>query len=139
MSKTLTCQLTDGTNCPSMICPNTAVNYICNASSYAGSNVWAVPRVGACNGTMLSLPQGPPWPGSFCLNSSSSVAVCGPFTAANTPPLTNNIYCLTSTLCMVVTSAMNGLNVSCCNWDGANYVVESFVNSTISVASKLRC
>eukprot|EP00731_Ephydatia_muelleri_P009803 Em0005g389a len=36
-SLTLPCQLTGGTSCPTMICPNTAVNYTCNVGSYAGN------------------------------------------------------------------------------------------------------
>ena len=94
-----------------MICPNTAVNYTCNVGSYAGSTLWNVPSVGVCSGTTLTLVQAPPGPGLSCLTSSSS-GTCGPFTVTNTPPLTSNVYCLTSTLSVVVTSAMNGLVVS---------------------------
>ena len=58
-SLTLPCQLTGGTSCPTMICPNTAVNYTCNVGSYAGSTVWNVPSVGMCSGTTLTLVQAP--------------------------------------------------------------------------------
>ena len=127
-SQTLTCQLTDGTSCPTMICPNTAVIYTCNVSSYAGNTIWNVPSVGACNGAVLSLAQNPPARLLSCLTSSSS-AVCGPFTVTNTPPLTSNIYCLTSTLSVVVTTAMNGLLVSC-----SSYSLSSFTSTLVGSA-----
>ena len=121
-SLTLPCQLTGGTSCPTMICPNTAVNYTCNVGSFAGSTVWNVPSVGVCSGSTLTLAQGPPGPGLSCLTSSSS-GTCGPFTVTNTPPLTSNVYCLTSTLSVVVTSAMNGLVVSCSSYSPISFTI----------------
>ena len=115
-SQTLPCQLTGGTSCPTIICPNTAVSYTCSVGSYAGSTQWNVTSVGACSATQLTLVQGPLGPSVTCLNSSSSNAVCGPFTVTNTPILTSNTYCLTSTLSVVVTPAMNGLVVSCSSY-----------------------
>ena len=115
-SQTLPCQLTGGTSCPTMICPNTAVNYTCNVGSYAGNTNWNVPSVGVCSGTTLSLVQAPLAQGQSCLSGLSSSGTCGPFTVTNTPPLTSNVYCLTSTLSVVVTSAMNGLVVSCSSY-----------------------
>ena len=134
-SQTLPCQLTGGTSCPTMICPNTAVNYTCNVGSYAGNTVWNVPSVGECSGSTLTLAQGPPAQGLSCLNSSSS-GTCGPFTVTNTPPLTSNVYCLTSTLSVVVTSAMNGLVVSCSSYSPISFITTPVGNATISVVGK---
>eukprot|EP00731_Ephydatia_muelleri_P033076 Em0025g32a len=133
-SLTLPCQLTGGTSCPTMICPNTAVNYTCNVGSFAGVTLWNVPSVGVCSGTPLSLAQGPPGPGLSCLTSSSS-GTCGPFTVTNTPPLTSNVYCLTSTLFVVVTSAMNGLVVSCSSYSPISFTTAPVGNATISVVA----
>ena len=135
-SLTLPCQLTGGTSCPTMICPNTAVNYTCNVGSFAGNTLWNVPSVGVCSGTTLSLAQGPPGPGLSCLTSSSS-GTCGPFTVTNTPPLTSNVYCLTSTFSVVVTSAMNGLVVSCSTYSPISFTINPIGNTTISVAGML--
>eukprot|EP00731_Ephydatia_muelleri_P009767 Em0005g353a len=99
-SQTLPCQLTGGTSCPTMICPNTAVNYICNVGSYAGNTLWNVPSVSVCSGTTLTLTQAPMAQVQSCLSGQSSSGTCGPFTVTNTPPLTSNGYCLTSTLSM---------------------------------------
>eukprot|EP00731_Ephydatia_muelleri_P033158 Em0025g114a len=134
-SQTLPCHLTGGTSCPTMICPNTAVNYTCNVGSYAGNTVWSVPSV-VCSGTTLILAQAPPAQGLSCLNSSSS-STCGPFTVTNTPPLTSNVYCLTSTLSVVVTSAMNGLVVSCSNYSTTlPFTTTPVGNAAISVVGK---
>ena len=135
-SQTLPCQLTGGTSCPTKICPNTAVNYTCSISSYAGSTVWSVPSVGGCaGGTSVILAQAPPAPNRSCLTASSS-GTCGPFTAINTPPLTNNLYCLTSTLSVVVTPAMNDLVVSCSSYGTLTFVTNSIGNATILVLGK---
>ena len=134
-SLTLPCQLTGGTSCPTMICPNTTVNYTCNVSSFAGSTLWNVPSVGVCSGTTLILAQGPPGIGLFCLTSLSS-GTCGPFTVTNTPQLTSSVYCLTSTLSVVVTSAMNGLVVSCSSYSPASFTTAPVGNATISVVGK---
>ena len=133
-SQTLPCQLAGGTSCPTMICPNTAVNYTCNVGSYAGNTVWNVPSVGVCSGT-LTLAQAPPAPGLSCLTSSSS-GTCGPFTVTNTPPLTSSVNCLTSTLSVVVTSAMNGLVVSCSSYSILSFTTTPVGNATISVVGK---
>ena len=135
-SLTLPCQLTGGTSCPTMICPNTAVNYTCNVGSFVGNTVWNVPSVGVCSGSPLILAQGPPGLGLSCLTSSSS-DTCGPFAVTNTPPLTNNAYCLTSTLSVVVTSTMNGLVVSCSSYSTISYTTTPIGNATISVVGKL--
>ena len=134
-SQTLPCQLTGGTSCPTMICPNTAVNYTCNVGSYAGNTLWNVPSVSVCSGSTLTLAQGPPGPGLSCLTSSSS-GTCGPFTVTNTPPLSSNVYCLTSTLSVVVTSAMNGLVVSCSSYSPTSFTTAPVGNATISVVCK---
>ena len=135
-SLTLPCQLTGGTSCPTMICPNTAVNYTCNVSSFAGNTQWNVPSVGECSGSTLLLAQGPPAQGLSCLTSSSS-RTCGPFTVTNTPPLTSNVYCLTSTLSVVVISAMNGLVVSCSSYSTTSpFTTTPVGNATISVVGK---
>ena len=134
-SLTLPCQLTGGTSCPTMICPNTAVNYTCNVGNFAGSTLWNVPSVGVCSGFTLSLAQGPPQLGLSCLTSSSS-GTCGPFTVINTPPVTSNVYCLTSTLSVVVTSAMNGLVVSCSSYSPISFTITPVGNATISVVGK---
>ena len=134
-SLTLPCQLTGGTSCPTMICPNTAVNYTCNVGSFAGNTLWNVPSVGVCSGTTLTLAQGPPGSGLSCLTSSSS-GTCGPFTVTNTPPLTSNVYCLTSTLSVVVTSAMNSLVVACSNYSPISFITTPVGNATISVVGK---
>ena len=136
-SLTLPCQLTGGTSCPTMICPNTAVNYICNVGSYAGSTVWNVPSVGVCSGSPLTLVQAPLAPGQSCLSGQFSSGTCGPFTVTNTPPLTSNVYCLTSTLSVVVTSAMNGLVVSCSNYLPISFTATPVGNATISMVGKL--
>ena len=136
-SPTLPCQLTGGTSCPTMICPNTAVNYTCNVGSYAGSTVWNVSIAMGCPVTALTLAQGPPGLGLSCLTSSSS-GTCGPFTVTNTPPLTNT-FCLTSTLSVVVTSAMNGLVVSCSSYSPISFTTTPVGNATISVVGKLLC
>eukprot|EP00731_Ephydatia_muelleri_P009757 Em0005g343a len=133
-SLTLPCQLTGGTSCPTMICPNTAVNYTCNVGSFAGNTLWNVPSVGVCSGTTLLLAQGPPGSGLSCLTSSSSGS-CGPFTMTNTPPLTSNVYCLTSTLSVVVTSAMNGLVVSCSSYSPISFTTTPVGNAAISVVA----
>ena len=135
-SLNLPCQLTGGTSCPTMICPNTAVNYTCNVGSYAGNTVWNVPSVGECSGSPLSLAQAPPGPGLSCLTISSS-GTCGPFTVTNTPPLTSNGYCLTSTLSVVVTSAMNALVVTCSNYSTISFAITPVGNTTISVVGML--
>ena len=135
-SLTLPCQLTGGTSCPTMICPNTAVNYTCNVGSFTGNTVWNVPSVGVCLGSTLLLAQGPPGPGLSCLTSSLS-GTCGPFTVTNTPPLTSNVYCLTSTLSVVVTSAMNGLVVSCSSYSPTSFNTTPVGNAAISVVGKL--
>ncbi|KAL5494307.1 hypothetical protein EMCRGX_G015609 [Ephydatia muelleri] len=96
--------------------------------------LWNVPSVGECSGFTLILAQGPPGPGLSCLTSSSS-GTCGPFTVNNTPPLTNNVYCLTSTLSVVVTSAMNGLVVSCSSYSQASATITPVGNATISVVA----
>ena len=138
-SQTLPCQLTGGTSCPTMICPNTAVNYTCNVGSFAGNTQWGVPSVGGCSVSPLLLAQGPPGSGLSCLTSSSS-AVCGPFTVTNTPPLIFNTYCLTSTLSVVVTPAMNGLVVSCSSYQiSSPFTTTSIGNASISVVGKLFC
>ena len=137
-SQTLPCQLTGGTNCPTKICPNTAVNYTCNVGSYAGNTLWGVPSVGGCAGTSLILAQGPPAPGQSCLNTFSS-ATCGPYTATNTPPLINNLFCLASTLSVVVTPAMDGLVVSCSSYNTVTYATTPIGNATISVLGKPWC
>ena len=134
-SQTLPCQITGGTSCPTMICPNTAVNYTCNVGSFVYSTNWKVPSVGECSGTTLPLAQGPPGPGLSCLTHQSS-RTCGPFTVTNTPLLTNNTYCLTSTLSVVVTSAMNGLVVSCFSYPQASNTSNPVGNATISVVGK---
>ena len=135
-SQTLPCQLTGG-SCPTMICPNTAVNYTCNVGSFAGNTNWKVPSVGVCSGSTLILAQGPPVSGLSCLTRKSSDATCGPFTVTNTPPLTNNTYCLTSTLSVVVTSAMNGLVVSCSSYSTTSpFTTTPVGNATISVVGK---
>ena len=123
-----------------MICPNTAVNYTCNVGSYAGITEWNVPSVGVCSGTTLSLVQAPLAQGQSCLSGQSSSGTCGPFTVTNTPPLTSNRYCLTSTLSVVVTSAMNGLVVSCSNYlsIGFPFTTTPVGNATISVVGKDR-
>eukprot|EP00731_Ephydatia_muelleri_P033053 Em0025g9a len=130
-SLTLPCQLTGGISCPTMICPNTAVNYTCNVGSFAGNTLWNVPSVGVCSGSTLTLAQGPPGPGLSCLISYSS-GTCGPFTVTNTPPLTSNVYCLTSTLSVVVTSAMNGLVVSCSNFTTSSGTTTPVGNASIT-------
>ena len=135
-SQTLPCQLTGGTSCPTMICPNTAVNYTCNVGSFVGNTVWNVSSVGVCSGSPLILAQGPPGLGLSCLTSSSS-DTCGPFAVTNTPPLTSNTYCLTSTLSVVVTSAMNGLVVSCSSYSTISYITTPIGNAAISVVGKL--
>ena len=135
-SLTLPCQLTGGTSCPTMICPNTAVNYTCNVGSYAGSTVWNVPSVGMCSGTTLTLVQAPLAQGQSCLSGQFSSATCGPFTVTNTPPLTGT-FCLTSTLSVVVTSAMNGLVVSCSSYSQASATTTPVGNATVSVVGKL--
>eukprot|EP00731_Ephydatia_muelleri_P009852 Em0005g438a len=132
-SLTLPCQLTGGTSCPTMICPNTAVNYTCNVGSFAGNTVWNAPSVGVCSGTTLTLTQAPLAQGQSCLSGQSSSGTCGPFTVTNTPPLTSNVYCLTSTLSVVVTSAMNGLVVSCSSYSQASATTTPVGNATISV------
>ena len=132
-SQILPCQLTGGTSCPTMICPNTAVNYSCSVKGIAGYTNWDVPLVGGCNRHTLTLAQVPPAPQLSCLTSYSS-DTCGPFTVTNTPLLTNNTYCLTSTLSVVVTSAMNGLVVSCSTYSPALNI--SVGNATISVVGK---
>ena len=137
-SQALPCQLTGETSCPTKICPNTAVNYTCNVSSYAGNTVWGVPSVGGCVGTTLILAQGPPAPGQSCLNTFSS-GTCGPFIATNTPPLTNNLYCFNSTLSVVVTPAMDGLVVSCSSYNLLTFVSTSIWTETISVLGKPWC
>ena len=135
-SLTLPCQLTGGTSCPTMICPNTAVNYTCNVGSSVGNYTnWKVPSVGVCSGTTLSLAQGQLAEGLSCLTRKSSIT-CGPFTVTNTPPLTSNVYCLTSTLSVVVTSAMNGLVVSCSSFSQASNTSTPVGNATISVVGK---
>ena len=135
-SQTLPCQLTGGTSCLTMICPNTAVNYTCNVDSFAGVTLWNVSSVGVCSGSTLTLAQGPPGPGLSCLTSSSS-GTCGAFIVTNTPPLTSNFYCLTSTLSVVVTSAMNGLVVSCSSYSKISFTIHHIGNTTISVAGML--
>ena len=134
-SQTLPCQLTGGTSCPTMICPNTTVNYTCNVGSFAGSTNWNVPSVGVCLGSPLSLLQAPLVQGQSCLSGQSSSGTCGPFTVTNTPPLTSNVYCLTSTLSVVVTSAMNGLVVSCSSYSPPS-TTTPIGNATISVIGK---
>ena len=134
-SLTLPCQLTGGTSCPTMICPNTAVNYTCNVGSFTGSTVWNVLSVGVCSGSPLSLVQAPLAQGQSCLSGQSSSGTCGPFTVTNTPPLTN-IFCLTSTLSVVVTSAMNGLVVSCSTYSQASATTIPVGNATILVVGK---
>ena len=134
-SQTLPCQLTGGASCPTMICPNTAVNYTCSVSSFSGSTNWNVPSVGVCSGTTLLLAQGPPGPGLSCLTSSSS-GTCGPFSGTNTPPLTSYGYCLNSTLSVVVTSAMNGLVVSCSSYSPISFTTAPVGNATISLVGK---
>ena len=131
-SQTLPCQVTGGTSCPSMICPNTAVIYTCNVGSFVGNTIWNVPTVGGCSGSTLILAQGPQGPGLTCLTSSSS-ATCGPFTVTNTPPLTSNVYCLTSTLSVMVTSAMNDLVVSCFSFSFSSFTTTPVGNAAISV------
>ena len=135
-SLTLPCQLTGGTSCPTMICPNTAVNYTCNVGSYAGSTLWNVPSVGVCSGSTLTLVQTPVAQGQSCLSGQSSSGTCGPFTVTNTPPLTSNVYCLTSILSVVVTSAMNGLVVSCSSYSPISFTTTPVGNATISVVGK---
>ena len=135
-SLTLPCQLTGGTSCPTMICPNTAVNYSCNVGSFAGSTVWNVSSVGMCSGSPLTLVQAPLAQGQSCLSGQSLSSTCGPFTVTNTPPLTSNGYCLTSTLSVVVTSAMNGLVVSCSSYTQASGTTAPVGNATISVVGK---
>ena len=134
--QTLQCQLTGGTSCPTMICPNTAVNYICNVGSYAGKTEW---KAGACSATSqppFSLSQGPPGSGQDCLTTASLVK-CGPFTATNTPPFINNIYCLISTLSFVVTQAMNGLVVECSSFPFTpSFTATPIGNATISLQGK---
>eukprot|EP00731_Ephydatia_muelleri_P009726 Em0005g312a len=134
-SLTLSCQLTGGTSCPTMICPNTAVNYTCNVGSYAGVTLWNVSSVGVCSGSTLTLTQAPLAQGQSCLSGQSSSGTCGPFTVTNTPPLTSNVYCLTSTLSVVVTSAMNGLVVSCSNYSLSSFITTPVGNATISVVA----
>ena len=134
-SQTLPCQLTGGTSCPTILCPNTAINYTCNVGSFAGSTNWNVPSVGVCSGTTLSLLQAPLVQGQSCLSGQSSSGTCGPFAVTNTPPLTSNVYCLTSTLSVVVTSAMNGLVVSCSNYSPPS-TTTPIGNATISVIGK---
>ena len=70
-SLTLPCQLTGGTSCPTMICPNTAVNYTCNVGSFAGSTLWNVPSVGVCSRSTLTLVQAPVAQGQSCLSGQS--------------------------------------------------------------------
>ena len=134
-SLTLSCQLTGGTSCPTMICP--AVNYTCNVGSYAGVTLWNVPSVGVCSGSTLTLTQAPLAQGQSCLSGLSSSGTCGPFTVTNTPPLTSNVYCLTSTLSVVVTSAMNGLVVSCSNFTTSSGTTTPVGNASISGVGKL--
>ena len=139
-SQTLPCQLTGGTSCPTMICPNTAVNYTCSVGSFVAYTQWDVPSVGGCSMSPLLLAQGPPRSGLSCLNSSSSNAVCGPFTVANLPILTSNIYCLNSTLSVVITPAMNGLVVSCSSYLPISPFTTTPIGSvTISVLGKPTC
>ena len=138
-SQTLPCQLNGGTSCPTMICPNTAVSYTCSVGSYVGNTLWSVPSVGACNASSLLVSQGFPGTGLSCLTTLSS-AVCGPFTATNTPPLKSNTYCLNSTLSVVVTPAMNGLVVSCSSYSvSPPQTATSIGSASISVVGKLHC
>ena len=130
------CQLTGGTSCPTMICPNTAVNYTCNVGSFAGNTLWNVPSVSVCSGTTLTLTQAPMAQVQSCLSGQSSSGTCGPFAVTNTPPLTSNGYCLTSTLSMLVTSAMNGLVVSCSSYSPISFTTTPVGNATISVVAK---
>ncbi|KAL5494304.1 hypothetical protein EMCRGX_G015606 [Ephydatia muelleri] len=56
-------------------------------------------------------------------------------TVTSTPPLTSNVYCLTSTLSVVVTSAMNGLVVSCSNYSPSSGTTTPVGNAAISVVA----
>ena len=132
-SQTLPCQLTGGTSCPTMICPNTAVNYSCSVESIARYTNWDVPLVGGCRDTPLTLEQAPSAPEQSCLTSSET---CGPFTVTNTPPLTSNVYCLTSTLSVVVTSEMDGRMVECYNYTSSSNTKILVGNAAISVVGK---
>ena len=119
------------------ICPDTAVNYTCNVSSYAGNTVWGMPSVGGCAGTTVTLAQAPQGPGFSCL-TTFSIGTCGPFKATNTPPLTGN-NCFTSTLSVVVTPAMDGLVVSCSSYNMVTFVTTAIGNATISILGKPWC
>ena len=119
------------TSCLAEICPNTLVKYICTIGIYAGKTEWDVPSV-TCNQTRLTLPQGPPEPHISCLSSD---AACGPFTASNIHPLINNLYCLSSTLSVVITPELNGKMVSCSSY---SFTTIPIGNATISVLGKFR-
>ena len=136
-SQTLPCLLTGETICPTKICPNTPVNYTCTVSDAVGNTLWwNVPSVGGCAAnTYITLAQAPRAPGQSCLTDFSS-GTCGPFTATNTPPLTNNLYCLTSALSVVVTPAMDGLVVSCSSYNTETERNITFGNAIISVIGK---
>ena len=134
-SQTLQCQLTGGTSCPTMICPNTTVNYICSVDSYAGKTEWTIPSVGDCYVSILRVDQSSPNSSISCLNSYSNDS-CGLFTVTNSP-FTNSIYCLTSILALVVTSATNGLVVSCSSYSSTSSNSTHIGNASISVVGKL--
>ena len=59
------------------------------------------------------------------------------FTVANTSPLTSNTYCLTSTLSVVITPAMNGPVVSCSSYQTTSpFITTSIGSASISVLGK---
>eukprot|EP00731_Ephydatia_muelleri_P009808 Em0005g394a len=58
-----------------------------------------------------------------------SVAQCNPASYLN------NVYCLTSTLSVVVTSAMNGLVVSCSSYSTTSFITTPVGNAAISVVA----
>ena len=119
-SQILPCQLANGDACPPVLCPNTIVQYSCTVPSSAAYTVWTIPQ-GYC------IPSAP-----MILNQTAvptcgvklPSARCGPFTANCT-----TATCMTSTLSVIVTSALDGQIITC------SYYTSPSQNSTVGNAT----
>ena len=138
MSKTgaaeyLVCELNNGTSCPKAVCPNTALNFICNIEAQQlGHTTWLLPN-GTCtkkqDSDRIAILQ--PKYGGCNPSSINQHGTCGPFTAQNLA----SSGCINSSLSVVATQKLNGTRIRCMNYNGSSY--SPIGNAIIMVVGKL--
>ena len=129
--ESLQCLLQDGTSCPTNLCPNSTVLYICDIpplSSQLGFSVWSFSRTaGNCTMREIFLLQPKTFPSASC--TTNQTTPCGQYTASISTP------CTTMSLLVRVTQDLNGMIIHCLNLDASSGSTVDLGHTSITVAA----